>query len=590
MYRLIFITILLFALFLRTVSLSNIPPGVNRDEAAIGYTAYSLLITGKDEYGQSYPLSFKSFGDWKVPFYFYAAIPFVKILGLSEFSTRLPSAIFGTLTVLLCFYLVMEILEIDDQSDKSRRQSKMTALISSFLLAISPWHIFMSRTASESNVAVFLVTGGLLFFFKSFKINYLITASFFLLALSLFTYHGNHVFTPLLMLILCVIYVKKNGLSRWLLISCGLFLILAGVIFTKTLFEADKTKISGLFILNDPAKVHEFIELRRKIYTNGDFFATMIHNRPMLLVRTTINNYLKSFSPEFLFIQGGANFQHNIPNFGNLYIWEAFTLPISLYFLLRSSNRYKWFLLLWFLISPLPASITRDAPHTSRMMVLLPLPAILSAYGIVQIGLHIKNNLPRMTFAGIMFLVILLNFIIFVDQYFFYFPYIAADKWGYPYKHLVEKVTPLMPFYNEIIISKPDLSPYIYFLFYNQIDPQKYQTRAVRYQETKEGFQHVKSFTNLSFKNIGWSGELALPNRLYVDWVDSLPSGATNSAILITKNTLIKMEKDGINTSGLIPGMLIKSRIAETISLPDGSPFIYLISTYLETSAPEYVP
>ncbi|MFZ5845558.1 MAG: glycosyl transferase, partial [Patescibacteria group bacterium] len=93
--------ILIIAATLRLYRLSVIPPGVNRDEASIGYTAYSLLKTGRDEYGRFLPLSFQSFGDWKLPLYIYTTTLFVKIFGLSELAVRLPSAIAGILTVLL---------------------------------------------------------------------------------------------------------------------------------------------------------------------------------------------------------------------------------------------------------------------------------------------------------------------------------------------------------------------------------------------------------------------------------------------------------------------------------------------------------
>ena len=96
----IFFLIIVVASFLRLYKITDVPPGVNRDEASIGYTAYSLLNTGKDEYGRAFPVSFESFGDWKLPFYIYAVMPLVSIFGLSEFAIRIPSSIFGILSAL----------------------------------------------------------------------------------------------------------------------------------------------------------------------------------------------------------------------------------------------------------------------------------------------------------------------------------------------------------------------------------------------------------------------------------------------------------------------------------------------------------
>src|SRR3989344_1262172 len=49
---LILLVILIFAAFLRIYRITEMAPGVNQDEASIGYTAYSLLKTGSDGYGR----------------------------------------------------------------------------------------------------------------------------------------------------------------------------------------------------------------------------------------------------------------------------------------------------------------------------------------------------------------------------------------------------------------------------------------------------------------------------------------------------------------------------------------------------------
>lgn len=122
-----FILIIIVASFLRFYRIIEVPPGVNQDEASIGYTAYSLLHTGKDEYGKFFPLSFESFGDWKLPFYIYITLPMVYFFGLTEQAVRTPSAIFGILSVVGTFFLVQLLFK-----------NKVLSLISMFLVAISP--------------------------------------------------------------------------------------------------------------------------------------------------------------------------------------------------------------------------------------------------------------------------------------------------------------------------------------------------------------------------------------------------------------------------------------------------------------------
>src|SRR3989337_3214476 len=112
--KLLLILILSLAAILRFWELDSYP-ALNADEAAIGYNAYSLIQTGKDEHGNSWPIHFQSFNDYKPGFYFYLVLPFVKLLGLNEWAVRIPNATLGVLTVLLVYLLVNELFKKQDK-------------------------------------------------------------------------------------------------------------------------------------------------------------------------------------------------------------------------------------------------------------------------------------------------------------------------------------------------------------------------------------------------------------------------------------------------------------------------------------------
>src|SRR3972149_11420354 len=154
MYRrhlilLAFITLL--AATLRFYKLGEVPVGLHRDEAFLGYNAYSILKTGQDITGARYPDHLRSFL-YSPAGYAYASVPFIAAFGLSVFSIRLASAVSGTFTVLVTFFLLKALFKDDKYGQK-------LALAGSFLLAISPWHINLSRTATENTLATLLVTG-----------------------------------------------------------------------------------------------------------------------------------------------------------------------------------------------------------------------------------------------------------------------------------------------------------------------------------------------------------------------------------------------------------------------------------------------
>src|SRR3990167_5517173 len=97
--------VIVLAFFLRFYKITQIPPSLNWDEVAIGYNAYSILKTGKDEWGQFLPVHFKSYGEYKLPAQIYASIPGIAVFGLNELGVRITPVVYGTLTVLLLYFL-----------------------------------------------------------------------------------------------------------------------------------------------------------------------------------------------------------------------------------------------------------------------------------------------------------------------------------------------------------------------------------------------------------------------------------------------------------------------------------------------------
>ena len=190
--------ILILASLLRVWALGSVPPSPDWDEVALGYNAYSLLQTGRDEYGEQLPIILRSFGDYKPALYAYLAIPFIGLFGLDTFAVRLPSAIFGILTVLAVFFLIKELAKRED-----------VALLSALVLAISPWHIQFSRVAFETNIGVSLSIFAALFFLYGLRKNIFLFLSAICLGLGLYAYQSEKVFVPLFALGLIIIFFKE---------------------------------------------------------------------------------------------------------------------------------------------------------------------------------------------------------------------------------------------------------------------------------------------------------------------------------------------------------------------------------------------
>jgi len=98
-YLLLFL-ILALGFFIRIWDLARNPPGFFCDEAAIGFNAYKILQTGKDEYGLPWPIFFRSFGDYRLPLPIYFNIPMIFLFGLKEEVVRLTAILFGLISIL----------------------------------------------------------------------------------------------------------------------------------------------------------------------------------------------------------------------------------------------------------------------------------------------------------------------------------------------------------------------------------------------------------------------------------------------------------------------------------------------------------
>jgi len=96
--------IILIGAFLRFYHIDKSPPGLYIDEASIGYNAYTILTSGKDEYGETFPLFFRSFGDYKPPVYIYMTAGSMALFGKNEFAVRFPSALLGSATIVVFYF------------------------------------------------------------------------------------------------------------------------------------------------------------------------------------------------------------------------------------------------------------------------------------------------------------------------------------------------------------------------------------------------------------------------------------------------------------------------------------------------------
>ncbi|MEK7090949.1 MAG: glycosyltransferase family 39 protein [Patescibacteria group bacterium] len=512
MKNFLLILILVLASVLRLYKLSSYPAGLNADEAALGYNAYSLLLTGKDEHGHPWPVNLESFGDFKPAGYAYLLIPFIKVFGLTEFAVRLPSAVFGILGVLFIYLLTKELINKD------------CGLIAALMLTISPWHLHFSRGGWEVNVATTLILiGAWLFLKKRFA---LCTLPF---ALSMYTYQSARLIVPLMGLGLFFLYRPKRIFMAFVL---G-FLLLIPLTYNLVTTDA-ASRLSGVGLLADEGPLNRAKELRGQHPAWSSPLSRILHNRPVLYSIQFLKNYTDHFFGDFLFVNGDVIPRNRVPETGLLYFTDFIFLGLGAVYLLRTMNheprtKLVW---LWLAIAPIAAALTFQTPHALRAQnMVIPLTIILS-FGIysffIDLKLKIKNlKLFRLVIGGFV-IVYLWQVARYLHEYYVHYPQTYPYAWEYGFKELVAYVGSVQDKYEKILVTDKYDQPYIIFLFYSKYPPQNFQGRHTLTFRDKYNFSTVRDYDKFHFSATPWTKVSDIHSSLIVAAPEDIPDVGVN--------------------------------------------------------------
>lgn len=474
--EIILILIFLIGIFLRISNLGAIPVGFHRDEAYLGYNAYSILKTGKDITGHFLPLNLESFL-YSPAGYSYASIPFIALFGLSEFSVRFPSALFGALTILITYFLTKEIFANSD-TQKSERSLKIP-IVASALLAISPWHINLSRVATENVLVVFFIAlGTLLYLYWIDKQKiYFLLASFVSFGITLTIYQAPRAFLPLFLPLLFMLYNKGLNIKKMLL---PVLMYIAIIIIPLVLVLSSNNlsqRIRMLSIFQNPGTQMVLDEqIREDGRAANPLLTRVFHNKLTNYSSTFLLNYSKHFSYEFLFTDSGLPDRYRIPQMGLLYLFDFPLLIFGLVKLIKKEKKTALFLVGWVLLCSIGSALTYDdIPNLQRTLIVFPALSIISAFGLLEFW----RTINKIKFAFIMKIIlvtlIFYSFLFYMHQY--YVHQLVHRPWYRQegYKEMVAKVNELLPKYKKAVITDSENTPDIFVLFYSLYDPQKIQ-------------------------------------------------------------------------------------------------------------------
>lgn len=464
--HILILLIIILAGSLRLPWLASVPSGFHADEASFGYNSYSLLLTGKDEYGNRLPISLKSFGDYKGAVYAYLDIPFVAVFGLNEFSVRLPTAIIGILSVLLIYLIAQKLTG-----------NIAISLITSVLSAISPVSIFLSRVQNDPFLSVLFVLLGFycfLLFLDKGKYRFLFITGIIWI-ISLYTYASPRVFIPPFIILISIFFYKKIDKKKSKAIAIIFISIILLCLFTFIGNTAER--VNQLSIFNTPDVRLKLEEKIREDEGSLLVVTRIFHNKIMDYGQYIIDTYFKYINYDFLFGRGGEPARNKTPDAALFYPIELLFFLFAVFQILSKKITWGYFSIAWFFIVPLILSFAVDETPNIHRFFLAFLPfELLVGFGIYTFYKSIKKK-ERLhkSFLMIIPLLFVANLAFYMHQLFVHEPVHRPWFRGYAYKELISSINTYYPNYKKIVITKAQSTPYIYILFYNKYSPVKYQ-------------------------------------------------------------------------------------------------------------------
>lgn len=470
--------ILVIGAYLRLHRLSDVPAGFNYDEAVMGYNAYSISKKGIDTSGQKHPLLYvQSFGEFHLAPFFYAVLISEKIFGVNKSAVRFASVFFGLLTIFFAFLLAQ------------KWYSTPVALLSSLLLAISSWHISTNRLAFETNMASFFFAFGLYFLARSKKRAFFFPVCLFCLFAAAYSYRSYWVFAPIFTLV--ILFQRRKWLAEQTAVLRRLVFLMVGMFFVliAAFTINEPRKKSTLF--QDPMIQTETLQRQEKCLIKAPkAVCNLLYNRYLTLASVIANHYLVHFSLHLFFAPTGFDPKYAMVNRGLFYLWELPLFLIGVFYLLRRKDPSLKILLPWFLIYPLPHSLTPFGTAT-RMFLLLPLPQLICGYGAYE--LFKKYRILAIPFLTI----VLVSFLRFYFDYFSFYPKVYAHFTHYGPEEVYCFVKEKERDFDKILISRSSAHP-IFFLFFDKYNVEKLIKDRRNYQ-TFEGIKVLAKMRNIYF-------------------------------------------------------------------------------------------
>ena len=464
--ELILYFVLAFGSFIRIFLIDKMPNALNVDEASSGYDAYSLLHFGVDRGGNSFPVYLYAWGSGQSVLYTYVSIPFVAIMGLTEYSIRLPMALAGIVSLYVFYYLIKTLFD-----------NKKMALLALIFFAICPWHIMKSRWGMECNLFPELVLWAVLLLVLGLKRDKIILQilAFIVLGISCYSYATSYLFLFVFIIVVLIflLIAKRITIKRAIL-----FLGIIGIICMPILLfnivnkmDLDQIQIGKITI----PKMKE----NRANYIIPKFDSNLYEN--------CVDNILDL--ERIIYLQIDDLEWNSIKPYGLFYRVSIIFLILGLVY---SFTKYKDNYLsnimnIWFFAAIVLGAFCKI--NINRMNIIIIPCVYYSAIGIYEIFTKYKTMILSISLVYI-YLFINFGLTYIKEDYNEYYTFTSGIKEVAQYCENSDC--------NKVYCQYSFKEPFIYFMFYTESDVNEYLD-TVQYFSEDHIFDNIKSYGKYNF-------------------------------------------------------------------------------------------
>jgi hypothetical protein len=359
---------LLAGLALYAVQLSAHPPGFTFDESAIALNAHTIATNGEDEFGASWPLFFRSFGDYKGAPYIYLLALVFKVFGTGVVQARMLSAVLGVAAAAVLGVLGARVT-----------RSRATGLVVAGAALLTPWLFENSRFVFEVAAYPLVLATYLLAASRDAWSTRRIVAIGLLLGALTYTYAPGRLLAPLLAAGLLLLHEHRRAVAAvWAVYAVTVLPLL-------------------LFVLRHGGALTDYP--RRVSYLGDD--GSPARDAARLAAR-----WLAAYSPHHLLLSGSPDVGEHAPFLGLMLGGVLALGVVGLVVTVSRARTDRWsrYVLFGLVVAPLPGALTTPVAPPHR---LIPLFVFLMLLVAPAVALLLRTPRTQLVLAALLGLAVL---------------------------------------------------------------------------------------------------------------------------------------------------------------------------------------